>query len=74
MALTRDYITTVVARSKRNRKFARTLYHEDRCHLTLGKDTPDGRVVTTKPSANAGVVALAQIGGLQHRYEWREAA
>jgi putative transposase len=49
-------------------------YHEDRCHLTLGKDTPDGRIATAKPSANAGVIALARVGGLQHRYEWREAA
>jgi hypothetical protein len=49
-------------------------YHEERCHLTLGKDTPDGQVVTTKPSASAGVVALARVGGLQHRCEWREAA
>ena len=49
-------------------------YHEDRCHLALSKDTPDGRVVTVKPSAGARVVALARVGGLQHRYEWRQAA
>ena len=49
-------------------------YHEDRCHLTLGKDTPNGRVVTAKLSADARVIALARLGGLQHRYEWRQAA
>jgi transposase InsO family protein len=49
-------------------------YHEDRCHLGLEKDTPELRVVTPQPSPNAGVVALPRVGGLQHRYEWREAA
>ena len=49
-------------------------YHKDRCHLTLGKDAPDGRGVTARPSADAQVMALARVGGLQHRYEWREAA
>jgi transposase InsO family protein len=49
-------------------------YHEDRCHLALGKDTPDGRVVSASPSADARVVALARVGGLQHRYQWRLAA
>jgi putative transposase len=49
-------------------------YHEDRCHLTLGKDTPDGRVVTAKPSADARVIALVRVGGLQPGYEWRQAA
>ena len=49
-------------------------YHEDRCHLGLEKDTPDLRVVTPQPSPSARVVALPRVGGLQHRYEWREAA
>jgi hypothetical protein len=49
-------------------------YQEDRCHLTLGKDTPNSRVVTSKPSPNARVIALPRVGGLQHRYEWRQAA
>jgi len=49
-------------------------HHEDRGHLALGKDTPDGRVLSTKPSADAQVVALPRVGGLQHRYEWRLAA
>ncbi len=49
-------------------------YHEDRCHLGLEKDTPELRVVTPQPSPTAGVVARLRVGGLQHRYEWREAA
>ena len=49
-------------------------YHEDRCHFGLEKDTPERRVVTPQPSPSARVVAIPRVGGLQHRYEWREAA
>ncbi len=48
--------------------------HEDRCHLWLGKDTPYGRSVTPLQSSTAKVVALPRVGGLHHRYEWRDAA
>jgi len=51
-----------------------TYYHEDRCHLGLEKDAPEPRAVTPSPSPRARVVALPRVGGLQHRYEWREAA
>ena len=51
-----------------------TYYQEDRCHLGLEKDTPNPRVVTPPPSPSARVVALPRVGGLQHRYEWREVA
>ena len=49
-------------------------YHEDRPHLGLTKDAPHGRIVTRPPSAKAKVIALPRVGGLHHRYEWREAA
>jgi putative transposase len=49
-------------------------YHQDRCHLGLAKDPPEPRVVTAQSSPSACVVALPRVGGLQHRYEWREAA
>jgi len=49
-------------------------YHEDRCHLGLERDTPDRRPVTPRPSSRAKVVALPRVGGLHHRYVWREAA
>jgi hypothetical protein len=50
-------------------------YHtHDRTHLSLGKDTPAGRPVTPRPGASARVVALPRVGGLHHRYEWRDAA
>jgi putative transposase len=49
-------------------------HHEDRTHLGLAKDTPWGRPVTPRPSETAKIVALPRVGGLHHRYEWREAA
>jgi putative transposase len=49
-------------------------HHDDRTHLGLGKDTPQGRPITPRPSESAKIVALPRVGGLHHRYEWREAA
>ena len=49
-------------------------YHCDRCHLSLGKEPPDGRLPSMRASRDAKVVALPRVGGLHHRYEWREAA
>ena len=49
-------------------------HHEDRTHLGLGKDTPAGRAVEHRPSPGTRVVALPRVGGLHHRYLWREAA
>jgi transposase InsO family protein len=49
-------------------------YHGDRSHLGLGKDAPNRRAVTQRPSTTAKVVALPRVGGLHHRYEWRVAA
>ena len=49
-------------------------YHEDRIHDSLGKDTPYGRAVETKPSPQATVFSTARLGGLHHRYHWHEAA
>ena len=42
--------------------------------MGLNKDTPSLRAVTHRPSPTAKVVALPRVGGLHHRYEWREAA
>ncbi len=49
-------------------------FHDDRTHLGLGKDTPSRRLATLPPSPSAKVVALPRVGGLHHRYVWREAA
>src|ERR1035441_7645479 len=43
-------------------------YHEDRTHLGLGKDTPDGRVAASPPSSGHKVISLPRLGGLHHRY------
>lgn len=48
-------------------------YHDDRIHDSLGKDTPNRRPVERKPSPNAVVVSCARLGGLHHRYWWRQA-
>jgi transposase InsO family protein len=49
-------------------------YVEDRCHLALEKDAPELRPVQPRPSGRARVVAQRRVGGLHHRYSWREAA
>jgi transposase InsO family protein len=49
-------------------------YHHDRIHDSLQKDTPDRRAIENKPTAGAAVVSNARLGGLHHRYSWREAA
>ena len=49
-------------------------YHDDRTHYNLGKETPSGRPVQSRPSDDAEVIALPRLGGLHHRYEWRVAA
>jgi len=49
-------------------------YHNDRTHLSLGKDPPTTRAVCSAPSPLATVAALPRSGGIHHRYEWREAA
>ena len=49
-------------------------YHQDRIHDSLEKDTPNRRPVEHKPSPNSVVISNARVGGLHHRYSWREAA
>jgi transposase InsO family protein len=46
-------------------------YHGSRSHLSLGKDSPDGRAV--EPPELGRIVAVPKVGGLQHRYERRAA-
>jgi putative transposase len=49
-------------------------HHEDRIHDGLSKDTPNRRPIEQKPSSEATVISLARLGGLHHRYSWKEAA
>jgi transposase InsO family protein len=48
-------------------------YNTERVHTRL-RDAPAGRRTETRPSPNAQVVGLPRVGGLHHRYVWREAA
>ena len=49
-------------------------YYQDRIHDSLGKDAPQGRPVEPKPAGSATVISLPRLGGLHHRYAWRQAA
>ena len=48
-------------------------YNADRVHTQL-RDSPAGRPTENPPSPNAQIVGLPRVGGLHHRYIWREAA
>ena len=51
-----------------------TYYHQDRVHDSLHKDTPHRRTIEIKPAPDATVFSGPRLGGLHHRYCWREAA
>jgi hypothetical protein len=51
-----------------------TYHHEDRIHDALDKDTPKRRAIQPRPSRIAKVISMPRLGGLHHRYAWREAA
>ncbi len=49
-------------------------YNAERVHTQL-RDSPEGcRPIQDRPSSDARVVGLPRVGGLHHRYLWREAA
>ena len=48
-------------------------YHHDRTHLGLEKETPHGRLAQKKPQ-DCQLIKFPRVGGLHHRYEWKEAA
>ena len=49
-------------------------YHQDRIHDSLEKDTPHFRPIEHRPAKSAKVISMPRLGGLHHRYAWREAA
>jgi putative transposase len=51
-----------------------TYYHHDRTHYGLSKDTPVERSIQPIPAKAGKVIELPRVGGLHHRYEWRQAA
>jgi transposase InsO family protein len=48
-------------------------YNTDRVHTQL-RDSPMGRPTEHRPSPHAQIIGLPRVGGLHHRYVWREAA
>jgi putative transposase len=49
-------------------------YNAGRTHLGVGKDSPCGRPVEQRPGVTSNVVSHPRVGGLHHRYAWRQAA
>ncbi len=49
-------------------------YNNERCHLSVDRDSPTGREVQYKPFGSTKVVFLPRIGGLHHVYKWDKAA
>jgi transposase InsO family protein len=74
----RELLDHVIALSEEHlRRLVReyvAYYHADRIHDSLEKDTTDTRAVQPKPAVAATVTSMPRLGGLHHRYEWREAA
>ena len=48
-------------------------YNDERVHTSIG-DAPDGRPVESRPSERSKAIGFPRVGGLHHRYAWREAA
>jgi len=48
-------------------------YNAERVHASIA-DAPMGRPVEFRPSEHAEVIGTPRVGGLHHRYRWREAA
>jgi putative transposase len=75
-SLRRECLDHVIAINERH--LLRVLRSYVACHnrtrtlLALGKDPPESRAVQVRDAGR--VVALPEVGGLRHRYEWRKAA
>jgi transposase InsO family protein len=75
-SLRRECLDHIVALNERQLlRVVRTYvsyYNRTRTHLALGKDPPEPRAV--ERSGGQYIVAVPEVGGLHHRYEWRTAA
>ncbi len=49
-------------------------YNNDRTHYSLQKDSPNTREIRNKSSPKDKVIAIPKIGGLHHKYIWKESA
>jgi len=68
----RDLLDHVIVLNERHlkrlmREYIR-YYHEDRTHLGLAKDMPDGRLVERDSVRERRIQSFARLGGLHHRY------
>jgi len=68
----RDLLDHVIVLNERHlkrlmREYIR-YYHNDRTHLGLAKDTPQGRPVATGAADGTRIQSFARVGGLHHRY------
>jgi transposase InsO family protein len=48
-------------------------YNAERVHSSIG-NAPEGRPAEPRPDGPATATALRRVGGLHHRYTWRQAA
>jgi len=46
----------------------------DRTHDSLDKDSPAIRPVSNKPENSSAICSIPRVGGLHHRYDWKQAA
>ena len=49
-------------------------YNNERCHLSVDRDSPTGREIQYKPFGSAKIISFPRIGGLHHIYKWDKAA
>jgi hypothetical protein len=77
-SIRRDCLNHVIVLNESHLKRILTSYFEyynnDRTNYCLTKDSPVARPAQSKPGTSAKVIALPRVGGLHHRYEWRQAA
>jgi transposase InsO family protein len=45
-------------------------YHEDRTHLGLAEDTPQGHPAAREAADRSKIESFARLGGLHHRYDF----
>ena len=65
-----DHVIVINERSlERTLKSFNSYYHRWRTHLSLGKDTPQGRRTQTPDEGK--VIEVREVGGLHHHYERR---
>ena len=49
-------------------------YNNARCHLSVGRDFPNGREIQNKPFESAKLISIPKIGELHQVYKWNKAA